>query len=408
VAVAVLAAAVPAAANSPSKAQPGAKMKPAVAYTPLSFAEVPGWEQDDHAAAFKAFLTSCGRVVASARERTATDKLAPPPAALVAACGTAAQLTAPVARAAAKAFFEQHFTANAVVHDGPPGLLTGYYEPLVEGSRTPQGAFQTPIYRRPPELVNLVDETQRGSLGMGLTHARKTDKGTEPFPTRAEIEQGALKDRHLELLYLADAVEVFFLQVQGSGRIKLTDGSVVRIHYDGKNGHPYTSIGRYLIEKGLLAADKVSMGALKRWLKADPERAKQVLWQNASYVFFRELKGPKALGPLGALGTRLTPGRSLAVDAGHHVLGLPIFVSSEGMSHMNPLGSLQRLMIAQDVGSAIKGPERGDIYFGSGEAAGRLAGMTKHPGRFIVLLPNETPARADAAPSQPTSQNARQ
>jgi membrane-bound lytic murein transglycosylase A len=383
-------------------------MKPAVAYTPLSFAEVPGWEQDDHAAAFKAFLTSCERVVASPRERTATDKLAPPPAALVAACGAAAQLSRPVARAAAKAFFEQHFTANAVVHDGPVGLLTGYYEPLVEGSRTPQGAFQTPIYRRPPELVNLVDETQRGSLGMGLTHARKTDKGTEAFPTRAEIEQGALKDRNLELMYLADAVEVFFLQVQGSGRVKLTDGSVVRIHYDGKNGHPYTSIGRYLIEKGLLAADKVSMGALKRWLKADPDRAKQVLWQNASYVFFRELKGPEAQGPLGALGTRLTPGRSLAVDAGHHALGLPIFVSSEGMTHVTGAGSLQRLMIAQDVGSAIKGPERGDIYFGSGDAAGRLAGVTKHPGRFIVLLPNETPARADAAPNQPTSQNARQ
>jgi membrane-bound lytic murein transglycosylase A len=382
-------------------------MKPAITYTPLAFRELAGWEEDDHAAAFKAFLTSCGRVSASARERAANDKLPPPPAALVAACAAATQLGSPVGRTAAKAFFEAHFTPNAVVHDGAQGLLTGYYEPLVEGSRTPQGVFQTPIYKRPPDLVNLVDETQRASAGMGLTHARKTDKGTEPFPTRAQIEQGALKDRNLELLYLADPVEVFFLQVQGSGRVKLSDGSIVRIHYDGKNGHPYTSIGRYLIEKGLLAADKVSMGALKRWLKADPERAKLVLWQNASYVFFRELKGPEAAGPLGALGARLTPGRSLAIDASHYALGSPIFVSGEGMTHVNKGGSFQRLMIAQDVGSAIKGPERGDIYFGSGDAAGRLAGVTKHPARFIVLLANETPARADAVPSEPRSQNAR-
>jgi len=409
-AVAVGSAAVllAAAANFPGKAQPGSKMKSAVAYAPLPIAEVPDWEHDDHAAAFKAFLTSCARLVASARERATGDKLPPTPAALVAACAAATHLAAPVGGAAAKAFFEAHFTANTVVHDGPGGLLTGYYEPLVDGSRTPQGAFQTPLYKRPPDLVNLVDETQRGSVGMALTHARKIDKGTEPFPTRAEIEQGALKDRNLELLYVADPVEVYFLQVQGSGRIKLTDGSIVRIHYDGKNGHPYTSVGRYLIEKGLLAADKVSMGALRRWLKADLERAKQVLWQNASYVFFRELKGPEAAGPLGALGTRLTPGRSLAVDASHHALGLPIYVSCEGMTHLAKAGSFHRLMIAQDVGSAIKGPERGDIYFGSGDAAGRLAGVTKHPGRFIVLLPNEAPAQADAAPSKPAAQNVRQ
>jgi membrane-bound lytic murein transglycosylase A len=407
-AAALLLAAAMAEASSPAKAQPGPKMKSAVAYTPLAFAAVDGWEQDDHRAAFKAFLTSCERLVASARERAASDKLPPPPPALVAACVAATQLPAPVSGAAAKTFFEQHFTANTVVHNGPRGLLTGYYEPLVEGSRTPEGAFQTPIYKRPSDLVNLVDETQRASVGAALTHARKTDKGSEPFPSRAEIEQGALKDRDLELLYVADPVEVFFLQVQGSGRIKLTDGSIVRIHYDGKNGHPYTSIGRYLIEKGLLAADKVSMGALKRWLKADPERAKQVLWQNASYVFFRELKGSEAQGPLGALGTRLTPGRSLAVDASHHTLGLPIYVSCETMTHVSKEGSFHRLMIAQDVGSAIKGPERGDIYFGSGDAAGRLAGVTRHPAQFIVLLPNEAPARAEAAPNEPASANTRQ
>jgi peptidoglycan lytic transglycosylase A len=383
-------------------------MKPAVAYQPLAFADVPGWDQDDHAAAFKAFLRSCERVIAAARERSGADKAPSAPLGLVAACTAASQLRGPVDKGAAKAFFELHFTPNAVSHGGPRGLLTGYYEPLVQGSRTPQGEFQTPIYKRPPDLVNLVDETQRASVGTGFSHARKTDKGTEPFPTRAQIDQGALKDRNLELLYLADPVEVFFLQVQGSGRVKLRDGSIIRIQYDGKNGHPYTSIGRYLIDKGLLAADKVSMGALKRWLKADPERAKLVLWQNASYVFFRELKDAEAKGPLGAMSAQLTPGRSLAVDTSHHALGLPIYVNGEGMTHVDKTGTFNRLMIAQDVGSAIKGPERGDIYFGSGDGAGRLAGVTKHAGRFIVLLPKETPARAAVAPGNPAPDKARQ
>jgi membrane-bound lytic murein transglycosylase A len=395
-------------ANSPGRAQPGSSMKAAITYKPLTFAQVPGWEHDDHAAAFKAFLNSCERVMATARERAGTDKASTIPPGLVAACAEAGRLPSPVSRAAARAFFEQRFAAHAVTHGGPPGLLTGYYEPLLQGSRTPQGQFQTPLYKRPLDLVNLVDETKRGTVGASLTHARKTEKGTEPYPTRAQIDQGALKGRDLELLYLADPVEVFFLQVQGSGRVKLTDGSTIRIHYDGKNGHPYTSIGRYLIDKGLLAADKVSMGALKRWLKADPERAKSVLWQNASYVFFRELKGAEAGGPLGALNARLTAGRSLAVDTSHHTLGLPIYVSGEGMTHVGKDGSFNRLMIAQDVGSAIKGPERGDIYFGSGDAAGRLAGVTKHTGRFIVLLPAGPSQDVETGSIRPAAKNARQ
>jgi membrane-bound lytic murein transglycosylase A len=383
-------------------------MKTSVTYKPVAFAQVPGWERDDHAAAFKAFLRSCERLATAARERASAGKVEQEMAGLAAACAVASQLSAPVSRAAAKSFFEQQFTPNLLAHAGPAGLLTGYYEPLLEGSRTAQGAFQTPIYKRPPDLVNLVDETKRGTVGAALTHARKTDKGTEPYPTRAQIEQGALKDRDLELLYVADPVEVFFLQVQGSGRVKLTDGTIIRIHYDGKNGHPYTSIGRYLIDKGLLAADKVSMGALKRWLKADPERAKHVLWQNASYVFFRELKGAEAAGPLGALNARLTPGRSLAVDSGHHMLGLPIYVSGEGMTHIDKSGDFQRLMIAQDVGSAIKGPERGDIYFGSGDAAGRLAGVTKHACKFIVLLPKGASPQAEITQGRAEPENKRQ
>jgi membrane-bound lytic murein transglycosylase A len=375
-------------------------MKAAISYKPVTFAQVPAWEEDDHAAAFKAFVKSCDRVLAAARERAAADKAAPPSAQLASVCGVAARATGSVNKAAAKVFFETFFTPHAVSHGGPQGLLTGYYEPVLQGSRTPHGAFQTPIYKRPPDLVNLVDETQRGTVGQALTHARKTDKGIEPYATRAEIEQGALKGRKLELLFLADPVEAFFMHIQGSGRVKLTDGTTIRVHYDGKNGHPYSSIGRYLIDKGLLAADKVSMGALKRWLKLDTDRGKEVMWQNASFVFFRELKGGEARGALGAMNAPLTPGRSLAVDTSFHALGLPIYVSAGSMLHVDKAkaGAFNRLMVAQDVGSAIKGPERGDIYFGSGEAAGRLAGVTKHPGKFIVLLPNERATTADAAP----------
>jgi membrane-bound lytic murein transglycosylase A len=388
------------AAGSPPKQQQASSMKSNVIYTPLSFAQIPGWEEDDHAAAFKAFRTSCERILTTGRERSSSDKAAAAPSALVAACTTASRMTGAVPKTAAKSFFEQAFTPNSVSHKGPRGVVTGYYEPLMKGSRTPQGEYQTPIHKRPPDLVTLVDETRRASRTT-ITHGRKTEAGVEPYASRAAIEQGALKGRQLELVYFADPVDVFFLHIQGSGRVKLTDGSVIRVHYDGKNGHPYSSIGRYLIEKGLLAADKVSMDALKNWLRADPERGRQVMWQNASYIFFRELKGEEAKGTVGAMQTPLTPGRSLAVDPRYNTLGMPIFVNAEGMTHVNRNGTFRRLMVAQDVGSAIKGPERGDIYFGSGDAAGRLAGVTKHTAKFIVLLPKDSATQAAAASGSP-------
>ena len=299
----------------------------------------------------------------------------------------------------ARAFFEQRFTPSSVVHNGRPGMLTGYYEPLLDGSRTPHGPYQTPIYKRPPDLVNVVPDTQRGAVPARSRYVRKTDKGTEPYFTRAQIDEGALKGKGLELLYLADSVDIFFLQIQGSGRVKLTDGSIVRVHYDGKNGHPYRSIGRYLIEKALLAADKVSMGALVGWLKADAERAKKVMWHNESYVFFRELKSSDDLGaPLGALKVPLTAGRSLALDPSYHCpRHAHLRQRSDPEASLPKPAPFNRLMIGQDVGSAIRGPERGDIYVGSGDAAGKLAGVTKHAGRFFVLVPKDAVAKTEAA-----------
>jgi len=367
---------------------------PPVTFKPATFAELPGWATDDHLAALAAYLASCERVLAAVKAGNGTGHVPPSPQQLSACHDAAVTAARKPTGATARAFFEAHFTPHRVIHEKPEGLLTGYYEPLLEGSRTQDARYTTPILRRPADLVNLVDETQRGAKSQGLTHARKTVTGTEPYATRAEIEKGALQGKGLELLFLKDPVDVFFMQIQGSGRIKLPDGNIIRVSYDGKNGHPYSSIGRYLIDKGLLAADKVSLAVLEKWLRADPERGRQVMWQNASYVFFRELKGAEAKGALGALDIPLTPGRSLAVDPAYHTLGTPIYVSAPSLTHALQSGPFNRLMIAQDVGSAIKGPERGDIFFGSGNLPGKLAGTTKHPGNFFVLLP-----RADLVPS---------
>lgn len=360
-----------------------------VTLDPVAFASLAGWESDDHLAAFKTFLKSCGRLHKAAASASAAGKT-PLPSDLLAACREAAELKS-VTRASAKAFFERRFHPHRVVHTGPPGLLTGYYEPLIEGSRTETPKFKVPIYRRPPDLVNVVEESQRGAKANALTHVRMTAKGSEPYPTREEIERGALGGKGLELVWLEDPVEAFFLHVQGSGRIELPDGTKIRITYDGKNGHPYTSVGRALIDAGVMTASEVSLPSLRKWLRADAERGRKTMWKNQSFVFFRELSGDQAEAAMGSLEIPLTAGRSLAVDTGYHMLGTPIWVASGELTHAAKPASapngFQRLMIAQDVGSAIRGPERGDIFFGSGPGAGRLAGITKHPGRFTVLVP---------------------
>jgi len=348
-----------------------------VSFQPVRFADLPGWGDDDHAAALAAFLRSHDGLGAAISKGASTAHD------LLDLCREAGALGSGSA-AAARQFFETRFTPHRVSHDGGHGLLTGYYEPVVAGARQRVGPYQIPVYARPPDLINLVDESMRAA-GAALTHARRTANGIEPYATRAEIETGALDGRGLEIVYLADPVEAFFMHVQGSGCIELPDRNRVRLTYDGKNGHPYTSIGRYLAETGVFRADEITLDVLARWLRSHPERGRQVMWQNASYVFFRELASSEVQSALGVLGTPLTPGRSLAVDAGVHALGTPVYVVAPELMHAG--GPFRRLMIAQDVGSAIKGPERGDIYFGSGSEAGQRAGMTRHAGNFYVLLP---------------------
>lgn len=353
----------------------------------LRFGDIDGWEDDDHEQAFAAFIKSSGRLVALARaENVAAAKLPP---GLLAACAVALARPASTRREA-RAFFEGQFSPHRVVHAANQGLLTGYFEPLVAGSRVACEGFGVPIYRRPPDLVNVVDESQRGAKADALTHLRRTSDGAlVPYATRAEIEAGALAGRGLELMWFADPVDVFFMQVQGSACVVLPDGQHVRLAYDGKNGHAYTSIGRRLLDMGAMREGEMSLATLDKWLRADAARGAALMQENKSYVFFRELTGADAQSALGVFEIPLTAGRSLAVDTGFHAIGSPIWVSAPSLRHSPDAEGAQgfrRLMVAQDVGSAIRGPERGDIYFGSGAVAGATAGVTKHAGNFAVLV----------------------
>jgi membrane-bound lytic murein transglycosylase A len=363
-----------------------------ISFEPATFADLPGWASDDHLVALKTFLRSCKELTKSTDTKVA---------ALAEACRVAADLKRP-GRAAARDFFETNFIPHRVVQKQGEGFLTGYYEPVLAGSRKPHGRFHTPLYRRPPDLVNVVAETDRASAGGGFTHMRKAASGLEPFPTREEIEKGALKGQGLELMYLEDPVDAFFMHVQGSGRIKLADGTTVRLNYDGKNGYPYTSVGRYLVDKGFFTVEEVTLQRLRAWLRTDSERGREAMWQNKSFIFFRELDPAVAAeGPLGAQSVPLTPGRSLAVDTAFHLLGSPIYVTAPTLKVTGDCeDGFNRLMIAQDVGSAIKGPGRGDIYYGSGDKAGRFAGTTKHKGSFFVLIPVAGEKAAKAGSTQ--------
>lgn len=334
----------------------------------VSFAEIGGWREDDHEAAFHALLKSC-------------RKAANPDA----ACAAAIALGEGIDGETARTFFETHYTPHEVDGAEQPGFVTGYYEPELQGSRERGGEFLVPVYRRPDDLVTLTPDTDRARFNDRITGMRQTPEGQVPYYTREEIVAGALSGRGLELLYLDDPVELFFMQVQGSGRVRLADGSAVRLGFAGKNGHPYTSIGKVLVERGEGRPETMTMEGVKAWLRADKERGRALMAENKSYVFFHEL-GEGADGPLGAEGVALTPGRSLAVDAAFHRLGLPVFVTVLDLT--TPEGApFRRLMIAQDVGSAIRGPERGDIFWGTGEAAGAVAGRTRHKAQFHVLLP---------------------
>lgn len=359
-----------------------------VSFEPVRFADLPGWHDDTHDRAFQAFQASSRRLLEIASTGTSTLGMPTSKELLAVAQRWVANNGVGTSQDAARQFFEQNFTPLRVVQHQSKGLLTGYYEPKLQASRTKSDAYSVALLRRPQNLVNLVSEADRGQFGDQLTHAFLSSVGMTPCPTRADIEQGALADQDLVFAWLACPVDAFFLHVEGSGVLVFEDGTTQRITYDGKNGHPYTSVGKYLIDQGVFQKGELSFQKLKTWLQADLDRARDVLWQNKSYIFFRPLSDGEPDCALGVMQIPLHPLRSLAVDTTYHEIGTPIFVSAPTLSHVDlKEAGFNKLMIAHDVGSAIRGPERGDIFFGSGSDAGDIAGLTVHPTSFFVLKP---------------------
>jgi membrane-bound lytic murein transglycosylase A len=361
---------------------------------PVPFEALSGWAGDDHAAAFFAFLKTCAPALDG---KPALRDALPPPDALRAACLAARNLAMPSARDA-RVFFERYFAAFDIrpeTTEGHPGtgFLTAYFEPEIEASLTSGKGFSVPVLARPADLVTLKSgETHDGALD-GLQAARRTDSGLAPYPDRAAIWDGALAGQGLEIAWLRDFAELFITQVQGSARLRLPDGRLSRLVYAGRNGHPYTSIGKRLVDSGEIALAEMSLERLMRWLRAHPERGRALMEENRSYVFFaRDDDAPIERGPIGGAGVPLTEERSLAVDRTIWPYGLPVFIDVAPLVPTGGRARIARLMIAQDTGSAIVGPARGDYFMGSGPAAGTRAGLVRDASRFVVLWPRVEPA----------------
>jgi len=352
---------------------------------PIDFSNLDGWADDDHAAAYKAFRAGCRPFLG---RRPAADPR-PIYRALGDVCRLAAAAGTELDQPTARAFFEDNFQPVRIARLGEStGLLTGYYEPIVDGSRFPNPEFHTPIYRRPPDLLVNGKQATKGALPNRASIGRlSAKKKIERYFDRAAIEKGALDGQHLEICWIRDPWEAMNIQIQGSVRVRLEDGTTVRLNYDAHNGHPYTAVGRALIERKLVAREDMSMERIRQWMALNPDQAREVRGINKSFVFFRITGLNTETEPPGAQGVPLTPGRSIAVDR-IHVFGTPFFIQAElPIDEPRATTPFRRLMVAQDTGSAIVGPARADLYFGAGPRAGRIAGRIRQQGRFVMLLP---------------------
>ena len=331
----------------------------------VAFHDLPGWRDDTVSQALPALLSSCKILDAK------------PAGARVGPSGTAGDWRAPCKALASarlsdnalRQTMESWFVPFAVADaEGREGLFTGYYEPELQGSRKRTGGYTVPLYRPPPDLVE-----------------------AKAYHTRKAIDGGALAGRGLELLWLDDPIDAFFLQAQGSGRVRLAEGGSLRVGYAANNGRPPTMIGRILVERGELTKEAATMQTVRQWLREHPAEATALMQMNERYIFFREIPGT---GPIGALGVALTPGRSLAVDPKLLPLGAPLWLDTTYPAETPEAGQpLRRLVVAQDSGSAIKGAVRDDLYWGSGDEALRYAGPMKQPGRYYLLLPKAVAKR---------------
>ena len=375
-------------APPPEAPAPPEAPKPTALLEPVGFEALPGWEADAVAEALPALRRSCRRILSSAENKAVgPDALGGRVADWRPVCADLERL-AVTDDISARLFFETWFTPFLVSDDGDAeGLFTGYYEAELRGDTKPNGRYRFPLYTRPTDLVSVNLGDFRADLEGERIVGRVDKSRLVPYFSRAEIEKGALSGQKLELLWADDLVDVFFLHVQGSGRVRLPDGRTKRVGFAASNGLPFYAIGRAMIQEKVLDRGDVSMQAIRDWLRDNPDEAQSLMHRNGRFIFFREIKGE---GPIGAQGVPLTAGRSLAVDPSHLPLGAPIFLDTTWPASDRPL---QRLLVAQDTGSAIKGPVRGDFFWGSGEPALAEAGRMKQKGRYFLFLPKSVAAR---------------
>jgi membrane-bound lytic murein transglycosylase A len=351
---------------------------------PAKWIEVAGWTADDHLAAFAAYQISCQAL-------RKADGGRPLAGALWNVCRKALGLR-PQHSNTARTFFEQNFQPVRIARLGEKqGFLTGYYEPVVQGSRFPSPEFHVPLYRRPTDLVAVgYKPGSKAFPNKGTRIGRRNEQNQlVPYHDRGAIEAGALDGQKLEICWLKDPFDLLAIQIEGSGRVILEDGTPLRVNYDSHNGYSFTSISRALIERNLIPREEMSMQRIREWMAAHPDEAAKVRAANRSYVFFRVTGLSNEGEPVGAQGVPLTPGRSIAVDRLHEY-GTPFFIDANlPIESTKRISSFRRLMIAQDTGSAIVGPARADLYLGAGDDAARIAGRIRHSGRFVMLLPRE-------------------
>ncbi len=348
--------------------------------TAVNFDQLPGWKNDSHGEAIVAFLKSCERILTFSKNRNIGTKD------IIVKAGdwNDACLAAKLAKTNAKEFFQKYFTPFLVSNSkkGEKGLFTGYFEAELKGSKTKSSAYPYALYSKPNDLVkvnlgNFTKELSGKSIVGHVQNGRLT-----PYPTRKTIEAGHLNNKNVEMLWINDAVDLFLLQVQGSGRVILEDGSVIRVGFAAHNGRAYKSIGRALINWGEIKEHQASWNGIKNWIANNPDRAAELFAVNPRFIFFKQIFGD---GPIGAQNVALTPTRSMAIDKKYIPLGVPRWLDT-----VKPGGStapLQRLLIAQDTGGAIKGMVRGDFFWGYGNEALKYAGVMKSSGRYFILLP---------------------
>jgi membrane-bound lytic murein transglycosylase A len=381
------------AAASPAFARNPLKL-PDTQYEPINWPQIEGWADDDHDAALGAFLKSCNAILkASSSSRDGQPMLG----ALYKVCQRAIEVDRNKL-GAARLFFEQNFRPVRISPLGTPdGFLTGYYEPIVEGLTKRADGYDYPLYRKPSNLL------PGGRMAITATAAAATEENGKKkkkshrllrkhvaFFDRARIDDGALAGRDLEICWLKNPIDPFFAQIQGSVRVLLDDGRLMRLNYAAANGQPYYAIGRDLIARNIIAKDEMSMDRIRQWMERNPDEGRELRRKNKSYVFFQETALRDDQEPPGAQGVPLTPGRTIAVDRKLHVYGTPFFISAHlPIESLTPDTWFRRTMIAQDTGGAIVGPARADIYFGAGDEAESIAGRLRHYGKFVMMLPKE-------------------